>query len=99
MTCWRPRQTLWWLACDLFYTREQAPVAVMLQLLLLRNTEYSVLVNIASGRILNPSEGEILMDKTRGFVNGAIGEIVSVFDAAYFTVRLKTGTMILMHPI
>jgi hypothetical protein len=59
--------------------------------------------NVTTDRIV-PRPGILVrltrnMDKTRGFVNGAIGEIVSVFDAAYFTVRLKTGTMILMHPI
>ena len=38
-------------------------------------------------------------DKQRGFVNGAIGEIVTVLSPNCFTVRLKTGTMVLVHPI
>ena len=38
-------------------------------------------------------------DKQRGFVNGALGEIVTVLSSTCFTVRLKTGTMILVHPI
>ena len=38
-------------------------------------------------------------DKQRGFVNGAIGEIVTVLSPSCFTVRLKTGTMVLVHPI
>jgi hypothetical protein len=38
-------------------------------------------------------------DKQRGFVNGAIGEIVTVLSPNCFTVRLKTGTMVLVHPM
>jgi len=39
------------------------------------------------------------IDKARGFVNGAIGEIVTVLSPQCFTVRLKTGRMILVHPM
>ena len=39
------------------------------------------------------------LDKKRGYVNGAIGEIVTVLSDGFFTVRLKTGTMVLVHPI
>jgi len=36
-------------------------------------------------------------DKARGFVNGAIGEIVTVLSPQCFTVRLRTGRMVLVH--
>ena len=44
------------------------------------------------------------LDKRRGFVNGALGQVVDVLsqDAVgvnAFTVRLATGSMVLVHPI
>ena len=39
------------------------------------------------------------LDKDRGFVNGAIGEIEDVFTPTVFTVRLSSNVMILVHPI
>ena len=39
------------------------------------------------------------LDKDRGFVNGAIGEIVDVFTDTIFTVRLSSDVMVLVHPI
>ena len=45
------------------------------------------------------------LDKTRGFVNGALAEVVDVLSetqgkgVAVFSARLTTGAMILVHPI
>ena len=39
------------------------------------------------------------LDKDRGFVNGAIGEVVDVLSDRVFTLRLSCGTMVLVHPI
>jgi hypothetical protein len=59
--------------------------------------------NVVSCNIF-PSAGLMVrltrnLDKERGFVNGAIGEIVTVLTANVFTVRLTSGTMCLVHPI
>ena len=39
------------------------------------------------------------LDKDRGFVNGAIGEVVDVLSLCVFTVKLSSGCMVLVHPI
>ena len=39
------------------------------------------------------------LDKDRGFVNGAIGEVVDVLSLRVFTVKLSSGCMVLVHPI
>ena len=39
------------------------------------------------------------LDKDRGFVNGAFGEIVDVLSMTIFSVKLSSGTMVLVHPI
>ena len=44
------------------------------------------------------------LDKSRGFVNGALAQVVDVLSAnatgvTVFTAKLSTGTMVLVHPI
>ena len=40
------------------------------------------------------------LDKQRGFVNGAIGEVVEVFRFPdIFSVRLTSGTLVMVHPV
>ena len=39
------------------------------------------------------------LDKDRGFVKRAIGEIEDVFAPTIFTVRLSSQVMVLVHPI
>jgi hypothetical protein len=40
------------------------------------------------------------LDKERGFVNGALGLVVDILQAnRIFTVRVSTGSMLLVHPI
>ncbi len=58
---------------------------------------------ISDGRIV-PRQGILIRltrncDQQCGFLNGAIGEIVTVLSTQCFTVRLKTGTIVLVHPM
>jgi len=39
------------------------------------------------------------LDKDRGFVNGAVGTIVWVFDDCIFAIELSSGVRLLVHPI
>ena len=43
------------------------------------------------------------LDKARGFVNGALGQIAEVFrherGMVIFSLRLMSGTMVMVHPV
>ena len=39
------------------------------------------------------------LDKPRGFVNGALGEVVHKLSDAIFILRLTTGVLLLVHPV
>ena len=39
------------------------------------------------------------LDKPRGFVNGALGEVVEKLSEHTFTLRLTTGVLLLVHPV
>jgi hypothetical protein len=40
------------------------------------------------------------LDKARGFVNGALGQVVEVFrHPDFFSVRLLSGTLVMVHPV
>ena len=40
------------------------------------------------------------LDKARGFVNGALGQVVDVFRSPdFFSVKLISGTLVMVHPV
>ena len=53
-------------------------------------------INVSIGVMLRLTRN---LDKGRGFVNGAIGEVFAILDDYVFILRLSSGTLVLVHPI
>ena len=53
-------------------------------------------INVAIGVVLRLTRN---LDKPRGFVNGAIGEVYALLGHHAFILKLTTGTLVLVHPI
>jgi len=53
-------------------------------------------IKVATGVLLRLTRN---LDKARGFVNGAIGEVATILNDSSFIVRLSSGTLQLVHPI
>ena len=80
--------------------------AAALRLLGIDNTDENLLFGdpkVNAGRI-NITTGVMLrltrnLDKGRGFVNGAIGEVYAELGHHAFILKLSTGNLVLVHPI
>ena len=52
-------------------------------------------INATIGVVLRPTRN---LDKARGFVNGAVGEIYAKLGDSAFILKISSGTMVLVHP-